>query len=88
MNGKTKLEDEQIDYYEQNMIDYITTTEVLYQEGVKNKIKVDKDEINSQYEALMSSITQTFQMEEEDFLKKFKLTKRSGAIFRKRNDSF
>lgn len=76
MNGKTKLEDEQIDYYEQNMIDYITTTEVLYQEGVKNKIKVDKDEINSQYEALMSSITQTFQMEEEDFLKKFKLTKK------------
>ncbi|MGL4797281.1 MAG: peptidylprolyl isomerase [Paraclostridium sp.] len=75
MNGKTKLEDEQIDYYEQNMIDYITTTEVLYQEGVKKKMKVEKEELVSQYEALMTSITQTFQMDEEAFLKKFKLTK-------------
>lgn len=75
MNGKTKLEDEQIDYYEQNMIDYITTTEVLYQEGVKKKMKVEKEELASQYEALMTSITQTFQMDEEAFLKKFKLTK-------------
>lgn len=75
INGKTKLDDEQIDYYEQNMLDYITTTEVLYQEGVKNKVKVDKEELASQYEALMASITQTFQMDETAFLKKFNLTK-------------
>lgn len=75
MNGKTKLDDEQIDYYEQNMLDYITTTEVLYQEGVKKKVKVDKEELKSQYEALIASITQTFQMDEEEFFKKFKLSK-------------
>lgn len=75
MNGKTKLDDEYIDYYEQNMIDYITTTEVLYQEGVKNKVEIDKDELTEQYNSLMSTITQTFQMDEEQFLKKFNLTK-------------
>ena len=75
MNGKTKLDKEQIDYYEQNMIDYITTTELLYQEGVKQKVTVSKDELNQQYKSLMGTITQTFEMDEEQFLKKFKLTK-------------
>lgn len=75
MNGKTKMTDEQIDYYEQNMIDYITTTEILYQEGVKNKIKVDKNDIESQYKSLMTTISQSFGLDEESYLKEFKLTK-------------
>ena len=75
MNGKTKMTDEQIDYYEQNMIDYITTTEMLYQEGVKNKIKVDKNDIESQYKSLMTTISQSFGLDEESYLKEFKLTK-------------
>lgn len=75
MNGKTKMTDEEIDYYEQNMIDYITTTEMLYQAGVKNKVKVDKEELDAQYTSLMSTISQTFGMDEETYLKKFDLTK-------------
>ena len=75
MNGKTKMTDEQIDYYEQNMIDYITNTEMLYQEGVKNKIKVDKNDIESQYKSLMTTISQSFGLDEESYLKQFKLTK-------------
>ncbi|CEN82508.1 peptidylprolyl isomerase [Paraclostridium sordellii] len=75
MNGKNKMTDEQIDKYEQSMIDYMTTTEMLYQEGVKNKVKLDTKEIDSQYSAFMASITQTFGMDEEKFLKEFGLTK-------------
>ena len=75
MNGKTKMTDEEVDYYEQNMIDYITTTEMLYQAGVKNKVKVDKEELDAQYTSLMSTIAQTFGMDEETYLKKFNLTK-------------
>lgn len=75
MNGKNKMTDEQIDKYEQSMIDYMTTTEMLYQEGVKNKVKLDTKEIDSQYSAFMTSITQTFGMDEENFLKEFGLTK-------------
>ncbi|MGL5749711.1 MAG: peptidylprolyl isomerase [Paraclostridium sp.] len=74
MNGKTKMTDEQIDYYEQNMIDYITTTEVLYQEGVKQKVEVSKEDIDGKYQSLMASIVQTFQMEEEAFLDEFKIS--------------
>lgn len=75
MNGKTKMTDEEIDYYEQNMIDYITTTDMLYQAGVKNKVKVDKNELDNQYKALMATISQTFGMDEKTYLKKFNLTK-------------
>lgn len=75
MNGKTKMTDEEIDYYEQNMIDYITTTEMLYQAGVKNKVKVDKEELDAQYTSLMATISQSFGMDEEAYLKKFDLTK-------------
>ncbi|CEN88653.1 peptidyl-prolyl cis-trans isomerase [[Clostridium] sordellii] len=75
MNGKNKMTDEQIDKYEQSMIDYMTTTEMLYQEGVKNKVKLDTKEIDSQYSAFMASITQTFGMDEDKFLKEFGLTK-------------
>lgn len=75
MNGKTKMTDEEIDYYEQNMIDYITTTEMLYQQGVKDKIKVDKEALDTQYNSLMSTISQTFQMDEATYLKEFGLTK-------------
>ena len=75
MNGKTKMTHEEIDYYEQNMIDYITTTEMLYQAGLKNKVKVDKKELDNQYKALMATISQTFAMDEKTYLNKFNLKK-------------
>lgn len=75
MNGKNKMPDEQIDAYEEKMVDYLTTTEMLYQEGIKNKVKVDQKTIDEQYTSLMATIAQTFGIDEANYLKEFNLTK-------------
>ncbi|WP_025162829.1 peptidylprolyl isomerase [Paraclostridium bifermentans] len=75
MNGKTKMTDEEIDYYEQNMIDHIVTTETLYKDAVKNKFKLDKKTIDAQYSNYMATISKTFGLDEEAYLKQFGITK-------------
>lgn len=75
LNGKTEMASDQLKAYEESMIDYMTTTEVLYLEGKSEKITATKEEIDSEYTNLMSSITQQFALSEEDYLKQFKLTK-------------
>lgn len=75
MNGKTKMTDEEIDYYEQNMIDHIVTTEMLYKEAVKNKFKLDEKAIDEQYNTYMDTVSKTFGLDEEVYLKQFGLTK-------------
>lgn len=75
INGKQKMTDEQIKAYEESMIDYMTTTEVLYLEGKKDKIEASKEEIESEYASLMESISQEFKIEEQDFLREVKISK-------------
>lgn len=75
MNGKKELTSEEIKTYEQSMIDFMTTTEALYLEGKKDKIEVSKDDVAAQYSSLMSSIAQQFGLDEEEYLKEFKITK-------------
>lgn len=75
MNGKTKMTDEEIDYYEQNMIDHIVTTEMLYKEALKNKFKLDEKAIDEQYSTYMATVSKTFGLDEEVYLKQFGLTK-------------
>jgi len=75
INGKQKMADEQIKAYEESMIDYMTTTEVLYLEGKKDKIEASKEEIESEYASLMGSISQEYGIVEEDFLSEVKISK-------------
>ena len=75
LNAKKAMTDEEINAYESSMIDYMTTTEVLYLEAEKEKVNVTDEEVNSDYETTMSSITEKFGMTEDEFLKKFNLTK-------------
>lgn len=74
LNGKKELTPSEIKAYELSMIDYMSTTEALYLEGKKNNIKVTDEDIDSEYSELMQSIAQSFEMDEETFLKKFKLS--------------
>ncbi|MGL5330079.1 MAG: peptidylprolyl isomerase [Peptostreptococcaceae bacterium] len=75
LNAKEKMTDDQIKASEASMIDYMTTTEVLYMEGKKEKVEATEEEVESQYTTLIGSITQTFGMTEEEFTKQFKVTK-------------
>jgi len=75
INGKQKMTDEQIKAYEENMIDYMTTTEVLYVEGKKEKIEASKEEIESEYTSLIQSISQQTGIAEKDFLSQAKISK-------------
>ena len=75
INAKTKMTDEEIDAYESSMIDYITTTEVLYLEGKAEGIKVKKEDIESEYSALMSSLEKTYNITEDDLINKCNIPK-------------
>ncbi len=73
IKGKEKMSEEEIDAFENSMIDYLTTTEVLYLEGEKEGIKVTEDEIDKEYENIMLSINQTFSITEDDIINKLKI---------------
>lgn len=75
MNGKDKMTDEQIDYYEQNAIDHIVTTEMLYKDATKNNFKIDDKVIDEQYNTYMATMSKTFRLDEDEYLKQFGLTK-------------
>ena len=45
LQGKSKLTDEEISAYEYSMLDYMTTTEMLYLAAKSNDIEVSEDEI-------------------------------------------
>ncbi|MGL5328468.1 MAG: peptidylprolyl isomerase [Peptostreptococcaceae bacterium] len=75
LEGKTKLTSEEIKVYEYSMIDYLTTREALYLEGKEKGITVAKEELDKEYESMMSSIVEEFQMSEDDYLKQFNVTK-------------
>lgn len=74
LNGKEKMTDDQILAYESSMLDYMTTTEVLYLEGKSEKIEVSEEEIQEEYDSLMSSIESTFNMTAAEYLKKFNVS--------------
>ncbi|WP_042275224.1 peptidylprolyl isomerase [[Clostridium] dakarense] len=75
MNGKKELTSDEIKAYEQSMIDYMTTTEVLYLAGKEAKVEVSKEDVATEYSNLMSSIAKQFGLDEKAYLKEFKMTK-------------
>lgn len=75
INAKTKLSDEEIDAYEASMIDYMTTTEVLYLEGKEEGIKADKEDVENEYSNLIASLEESFNISEDDLINKFNIPK-------------
>lgn len=76
LNGKRKMTTEEVQAYEASMIDYMTTTEMLYLKGNEENIKVTEDEVTKEYDSLMDSIKEKFSMSEEEFLEAFNFTKK------------
>ncbi|MGL6107116.1 peptidylprolyl isomerase [Romboutsia sp.] len=75
IKSKEKLTKDEIKAYESSMIDYITTTEVLYLEGRAEDIKVSEDDVTSEYSTMIASLTQNYGMTEEDLINKFNIPK-------------
>lgn len=73
--GKDELTDEQIESYEATFTDYMTTVEVLYLEGKEEGITVTEDEIATEYETLLSSLSSSFGITEEILLNELKIPK-------------
>lgn len=74
LNGKEAMTQEQILAYESSMLDYMTTTEVLYLEGKAENIEVTEEEVQKEYDSLMESIQSNFKMTSEEYLKEFKIS--------------
>lgn len=72
LNGKDAMSEDQIVAYEQSMLDYMTTTEVLYLEGKAENIEVTEEEIQNEYDSLMTSIESTFKMTKDEYIETFK----------------
>ena len=75
INAKNELTDDQIEAYESTFIDYMTTVEVLYLEGKEEGITVTDEDITTEYETLLSSLSTSFGITEETLLNEFKIPK-------------
>lgn len=74
LQGLNKLSDEEIESQEAITINYMTNLEALYKAGKEANITVTDDEVESNYLSTMSSIESSFNLSEDEFLKKFDLT--------------
>ncbi|UWD50484.1 peptidylprolyl isomerase [Clostridioides difficile] len=76
LNAKNTMSDDEIRSYESNMIETMITSDILSSEAAKEKISITDDELNAQYDNLMSSIESAMSMTKEEFLKQFDLTEK------------
>ena len=75
IKAKEELTDEEVEAYESSMVDYMTTTEVLYLEGKKEGIEVAKEDVEAEYTNLLGSLNQNFGLTEEILLNEIKIPK-------------
>ena len=73
--GLKKLSNEEIELQEVNTMNYMTNLEALYKAGKDANITATNDEVDNNYSKIMSSIESSFNLTENEFLKKFDLTK-------------
>ncbi|HEL3031075.1 TPA: peptidylprolyl isomerase, partial [Clostridioides difficile] len=76
LNAKTTMTDDEIRSYESNMIETMITSDILSSEAAKEKISITNDQLDAQYNNLMSSIESAMGMTKEEFLKQFDLTEK------------
>ncbi len=74
-SGLQKLTESQISTYESTMLEYLVNIEVLYKEAKANDVKVTDDQVQKNYDSTITSINSKYNLTEEEYLKKFNLTK-------------
>ena len=65
---------EEIKAYEASMIDYMTTTEVLYLAGIENGVKVEQEDVEKEYETIMKSIEEQIGLTEDTIVNKIDIS--------------
>lgn len=71
--GKYSMSDEELKRYEYNFIDHITKIELLYREGMNSDIEVSNDEIDKQYNLIISELENRYKLDEESVLNKINM---------------
>lgn len=72
---KSPMGNDEVKRYEYNLIDHMTKTEILYQEGISSGIKVSGDEIDKQYLTIIDGLKEKYSLDEEGILKKLNVNK-------------
>ncbi|OMK82654.1 hypothetical protein BER37_002310 [Clostridioides difficile] len=67
LNAKTTMTDDEIRSYESNMIETMITSDILSSEAAKEKISITNDQLDAQYNNLMSSIESAMGMTKKSF---------------------
>ena len=80
VNSEQELSDEEITIYETSMIDYIITTEILYQEGKAEGVKISEEDVQTEYTTIMQNIEQQLGITEDEILNKMKIPKEDIVI--------
>ena len=74
MNKGTTLSEDDINKLEADYIEYIATTEALYDEAVKQGITVTDEEVSSHYDSTMGQVLQMLGVTEDRFVSKFNMS--------------
>lgn len=69
-----KLSEEEISKYENQLLEYNTTSRAIYDVAVKAGIKADEESVQLNYTSIIDELKEMLSMEEEEILKKFNLT--------------
>lgn len=74
LNKGQTLTESQLDSLEADYIEYIATTEALYDEAVKQGVKVTDEELSSHYESTMGQLLKLLGITEDRFVSKFNMS--------------
>ena len=79
MNKDSKMTDEEISSYENQLIEYTTMNKAIYNVAVKAGIKVDEESVKLNYSEMMRQLEEALGMTKDEIFKKFNLTE-SGIM--------
>lgn len=74
LNKGTAISEEEINKLESDFIEYVLTTEALYDEAKKGNITVTEEELKSHYDSTMGQVCQMLGIDMDTFLRKFKIS--------------
>lgn len=74
INKGQNLTDSQLDTLEADYVEYIATTEALYDEAIKQGVTVTDEEVSSHYENTMGQVLSLLGITEDRFVSKFSMS--------------
>ncbi len=74
LNRGASLSEVQIQKLEDDFIEYMVATEVLYNKAIKDKYKLDEGELESHHESTMSQLTHQLGLDVDTLMRKFNLS--------------